>query len=131
MNKTILMGRITKDLESKSFDNGTKVLNFSIATDESYKNKEGERVEAAEFHNVVFYGKAAEIIEKYFKKGQRILISGKLRTRSWETTEGAKKYLTEVLGDHFEFIEKAGSSKSSEPLEVTVDAPDPESDLPF
>ncbi len=99
VNKVILLGHLGKDPEIRAMETGRRVANFTLATSETYKDKNGERVENTEWHNVVFWGPVTEIIEKYVKKGTQIYVEGKLRTRSYETKEGVKKYTTEVLGD--------------------------------
>ena len=82
LNKAMIIGRITQDLEIKSTNNGTKVLNFSVATNYSYKDANGAKVEQTEFHNIVSFGKQAEVIAQYFVKGQEIFVEGRLVTRS-------------------------------------------------
>ncbi|RLD26272.1 MAG: single-stranded DNA-binding protein [Bacteroidetes bacterium] len=100
LNKVQLIGNLGKDPEIKEFENGNKVANFSIATSESYKNKSGERVTNTEWHNVTVFGNLVDIIEKYVKKGSKIYIEGKLKTRSWEK-DGEKKYITEIVLEQF------------------------------
>lgn len=99
VNKVILLGHLGKDPEIRAMETGRRVANFTLATSETYKDKNGERLENTEWHNVVFWGPVTEIIEKYVKKGTQIYVEGKLRTRSYETKEGVKKYTTEILGD--------------------------------
>ena len=96
VNKVILIGHLGSDPETKSFDDGMMVANVNIATSETYKNKQGEKQEKTEWHSLVFWGKSAEILKRYSKKGSRIYVEGKLETRSWET-DGMKKYKTEVI----------------------------------
>ena len=96
-NKVQLIGRIGQSPEVKHLESGKTVANFSLATNERYKNNKGELVENTEWHNLVAWGKTAEIIEKYVEKGSEIAIEGKLTNRSWKDKEGNKKYATEVL----------------------------------
>ena len=96
-NKVQLIGRIGQSPEVKHLESGKTVANFSLATNERYKNNKGELVENTEWHNLVAWGKTAEIIEKYLEKGSEIAIEGKLTNRSWKDKEGNKKYATEVL----------------------------------
>lgn len=98
VNKVILVGNLGKDPEVRHLDNGRAVANFSIATSETYKNKQGERVTNTEWHNIVLWSPLAEIAEKYLKKGNQVYIEGKLTTRSWDDQEGNKRYTTEVVG---------------------------------
>lgn len=95
-NRVQLIGNLGNDPELVTFDNGTKMTRFSVATNESYKNADGDRVEDTQWHTVVAWGKTAEIVEKYVKKGQEIALEGKLMHRSYEDESGEKKYVTEV-----------------------------------
>ena len=98
VNKVILLGNLGRDPEVRHLDNGRAVANFSIATSETYKNKQGEKVTNTEWHNVVLWTPLAEIAEKYLKKGNQVYIEGKLTSRSYEDKEGVTKYITEVVG---------------------------------
>lgn len=98
VNKVILIGNLGKDPEIRTMESGRKVANFPLATTEVYKDRSGERVETTEWHNIVLWGPSAEVAEKYLRKGMQVFIEGKLRTRSYEDKEGAKKYITEVQG---------------------------------
>ena len=113
VNKVILVGNLGKDPEIRHLENGTAVANFPIATSESYKDKEGSRVEQTEWHNVVVWRKLAEIAENYLKKGSQIYLEGKLRTRSWDDQQGNKKYTTEVVADSFTMLGKREDSQGS------------------
>jgi single-strand DNA-binding protein len=96
INKVILVGNLGKDPEIFKFDNGTKKASFTVATNDSYKDKEGNKVDRTEWHNVVLYRGLAEISEQYLKKGQLVYIEGSIRTRSWDGTDGKKQYMTEI-----------------------------------
>lgn len=96
-NKVQLIGNVGNDPEMTVLENGKKVIRFSLATNENYKNAQGEKVQSTEWHNMVAWGKTAEIIEQYASKGKKIAIEGKLTTRSYESTEGEKRYITEVI----------------------------------
>jgi single-strand DNA-binding protein len=96
-NRVQLVGRLGKNPEIKNFDNNKKLATFSLATSEAYNNEKGERVEKTEWHNVVAWGKTAEIIEKFVTKGQEISIEGKLTSRNYDDKEGVKRYVTEVV----------------------------------
>ncbi len=95
-NRVQLIGRLGQDPEMKTFDNGKKKVTFSIATSESYRNSEGEKIESTEWHNIVAWGKVAEIAAEYLKKGGEVAVEGKLTHRVYEPKEGEKKYFTEV-----------------------------------
>ena len=96
-NRVQLIGNLGMDPEVKSFDKDKKMAKISIATNEVYYNAKGEKVQDTQWHNIVMWGKTAEIAEKYLKKGQEIAVEGKLVNRSWETKEGEKRYATEVV----------------------------------
>jgi single-strand DNA-binding protein len=96
-NHVQLMGRLGQNPEIINLDSGKKLAKFSLATNENYTNAKGEKVENTDWHNIVAWGKTADIIEKYVTKGQEIVISGKLTSRSYETKEGEKRYITEVV----------------------------------
>ena len=96
-NRVQLIGNLGNDPEIISLDSGKKLAKFSIATNESYKNQEGERVTDTQWHNVVAWGKTAEIIETYVTKGKEVAIEGKLSHRSYDDTNGNKRYTTEVV----------------------------------
>lgn len=102
INQVTLLGNLTRDPELRYTPSGTAVINFSIATNRSYKDKEtDEWKEVADYHDVVFWAKSAEIIAQYLTKGKKVLVQGRLQTRSWETKEGRKRYKTEVVGRDF------------------------------
>jgi single-strand DNA-binding protein len=95
-NSVQLIGNLGKDPEVKVFDSGTKLASFSIATNDKYKNAKGEKVEDTQWHNIVIWGELAEVAGKYLKKGSEVCVEGKLVHRSYETTAGEKRYITEV-----------------------------------
>ncbi len=96
-NKVQLIGNLGNDPEIINLESGKKLAKFSIATNESYKNAQGELVKDTQWHNIVAWGKTAEIIEKYLLKGNEVAIEGKLTSRSYETKEGDKRYVTEIV----------------------------------
>ena len=95
-NKVQLIGNLGNDPEIMNLDGGKKLAKFSVATNESYKNAQGEKVTDTQWHNVVAWGKTAEIVENFCAKGKEIAIEGKLTHRSYETKEGEKRYITEI-----------------------------------
>lgn len=111
LNKVILIGNIGSDPEIKQFDNGS-VANFRIATNESYKDKSGNRVQQTEWHNIrVGIPGLVDLVQKYFKKGDPIYCEGKIRTREYEK-EGQKRYITEINVDTIKFLPKVGGNSS-------------------
>ncbi|MEC8853019.1 MAG: single-stranded DNA-binding protein, partial [Bacteroidota bacterium] len=106
VNKVILIGNLGKDPEVRYLDSGVAVANFSLATTENYKNKEGERISQTEWHNIVLWRGLAEVAEKWLKKGSSVYIEGKIRHRKWEDKEGNTRYTTEILGDNMTMLGK-------------------------
>lgn len=104
LNKVMLIGNLGKDPEVRAIPSGVKVANFPIATSESYTNKDGQRVEKTEWHNIVLWRGLAEVAEKYLKKGNPVFIEGKLQTRSWEDQNGQKRYMTEIVADNMTML---------------------------
>jgi single-strand DNA-binding protein len=105
-NKVQLIGNLGNDPEIIDLEGGKKLAKFSIATNESYKNNKGERVTDTQWHNVVAWGKTADIIAQYVVKGKEVAVEGKLTTRSWEDKEGQKRYTTEVVCDELLLLGK-------------------------
>jgi single-strand DNA-binding protein len=122
-NKVQLIGRLGQAPEVKHLDSGKTVANFNLATNDNYKNAKGELIENTEWHNLVAWGKTAEIIEKYVQKGSEIAIEGKLTNRSWEDKDGNKRYTTEVLVNELLLL---GDKKTNEKKGSKSD-----DDLPF
>jgi single-strand DNA-binding protein len=98
-NKVQLIGHVGNDPEIKTFDGGKKLAKLNVATNQSYKNEKGEKVEETQWHSLIAWGKTADIIEKYVVKGKEIAIEGKLTHRSYEDKNGEKRYITEVVID--------------------------------
>jgi single-strand DNA-binding protein len=96
-NKVQLIGNVGKEPEIVNLESGKKLAKFSVATNESYKNGSGERITDTQWHNVIAWGKTAELVEKYVNKGKEVGVEGKLTSRSWDDKDGAKRYITEVV----------------------------------
>ncbi|MFA6414554.1 MAG: single-stranded DNA-binding protein [Candidatus Paceibacterota bacterium] len=104
LNKVFLYGNLTRDPELKALPSGSQVANFGMATNRTYKDKNGAKQEVTEFHNVVAFGRTAEVIAQYVKKGRPIYVEGRLQTRAWDDKEtGKKNYRTEIIVDNFQF----------------------------
>lgn len=102
LNKAIIIGNLTRDPELKSLPSGNAVTTFSLATNRVWKDKEGNKQEGTDYHNIVVFGRQAENVAQYLKKGSSALVEGRLTTRSWET-DGVKKYRTEIIADRVQF----------------------------
>jgi single-strand DNA-binding protein len=150
INKVILYGNLTRDPELKALPTGANVCNFSIATNRTFKDKNGVKQDQTEYHNIVAFGRTADLIKQYVKKGSPLYVEGRLQTRSWDK-EGVKQYRTEILLEQMQFGPKGSgatggspsssapsSSKSSAPIEQppmdTIEYPEESinvEDIPF
>lgn len=124
----MLIGRSTNTLQMKIIEStGVAVVNFTIATNRKYKNKDGNILEDAEYHRCVAYASNAEILNKYLTKGKKVYIEGRLRTKKWQDSEGHDRYSTEIIVDHFIFLE----SKMSSSEEANLDSENTFEEVPF
>lgn len=136
VNKVILIGRLGQDPELKYTASGAAVLNLSIATNTSFKDKDGNSVDNTEWNRVVVWRKAAELVANMAKKGSRVYVEGKLQTRSWDDQNGNKRYTTEVQADQIQMLESAGgnsgnySSNNANSVQDSQQEPPPEPDVP-
>ena len=104
LNKAIIIGNLTRDPEQRALPSGAQVANFSVATNRVWKDKDGNKQEDVEFHNIVVFGRQAETSAQYLKKGQSVLVEGRIQTRNWEDKEtGKKMYRTEIVADRVQF----------------------------
>lgn len=99
LNKVFIIGNLTRDPEMRSLPSGQPVVNFGVATNRVWKDKEGRKQQAVEFHNVVAFGKLAEIIHQYLRKGSLLFVEGRIATRSWDAQDGTKKSRTEIIAE--------------------------------
>ncbi len=107
LNKAFIYGNLTRDPEQKSLPSGTTVTTFSLATNRVWNDRDGKRQETAEYHNVVVFGKQAETTGQYLRKGSSALVEGRIVTRSWDGSDGQKKYRTEIVADRVQFGPRA------------------------
>lgn len=114
VNKVILVGRLGRDPEVRYTADGTMVTNFTMATDESYKDKNGEKVQKTEWHRIVTYRKLAEICGNYLTKGKMVFIEGKIQTRSWEDKDGVKRSTTEIIANDMKMLDSKGQGQTQE-----------------
>ncbi|HTF03687.1 MAG TPA: single-stranded DNA-binding protein [Bacteroidia bacterium] len=110
VNKVILIGNLGKDPEVRYLEGGIAVANFPVATTESFRDKNGNKQEQTEWHQIVMWRRLAEVAEKYLRKGQQVYIEGKIRSRSWEDKEGNKRYTTEIFGDVLTILSRPQSN---------------------
>ncbi len=118
LNKAILIGNLTRDPELRSLPSGIQVASFSIATNRVWKDKNGQKQESADYHNIVVFGRQAETVNQYLRKGGSVLVEGRMQTRSWDAADGQKKYRTEVIADRVQFgPRKEGGAPSAAPAQ--------------
>lgn len=110
LNKVFIAGNLTRDPELRQTASGQTVCSFGIATNRFYKDSAGQRQQQAEFHNIVAWGRQAEIINQYLKKGSILLVEGRLQTRSWQDQQGAKHWKTEIIADQIQLGPRTGSA---------------------
>ncbi len=138
VNKVILVGNLGADPEIMTLESGTKMARLSVATNEVYRDKDGERQEKTEWHRVVLWRNKAELAEKYLSKGRQVYVEGRLRTRQYQDKEGNQRYTTEILGDVVNFLggREGGEQQTKQQSPPPSDSPSPttppeEDDLPF
>ncbi|MBN2747583.1 MAG: single-stranded DNA-binding protein [Bacteroidales bacterium] len=121
INKVILVGNLGKDPEVRAFENGAKVAQFSLATSESYKDKDGNWQEQTEWHNIVMWRQLAERAERDLKKGMQIFVEGKIKTRQWTDQNNATRYTTDILVDRFIMLGKRSENSNMPPIPTEND----------
>ena len=138
LNKVMLIGNLGKDAEMRYTPGGQAVANFSIATSETWNDKEsGERKEKTEWHRIVLWGKQAESLQEYLVKGKQIYVEGRLQTRSWDDKDGNKKYSTEIKADRITLLgsrgggERTATPSGDAPADAEPMAPIDDADVPF
>jgi len=124
LNKVFVLGNLTRDPERKALPSGQTVVNFSIATNRFYLDQSKQKQQETEFHNITAYGKSAEIIAQYLKKGSLVLIEGRLRTRNWQDQAGVKHYRTEIITERLQLGPKnSGGNYSGQPYQPSTPSP--------
>ncbi|GAB4249019.1 MAG: hypothetical protein Kow00109_25090 [Acidobacteriota bacterium] len=134
VNKVILIGRLGRDPEMRSTQGGTSVVNFTMATDERWVDTNGNRQQRTEWHNIVVWGRLAEICHQYLRKGRLVYIEGRLQTREWEDRDGNRRRTTEIVATNMQMLEPRGAGPGApsgpeveEPLEIGMT----DDDVPF
>jgi single-strand DNA-binding protein len=113
LNKAFIIGNLTRDPELKALPSGTKVASFGLATNRVYKDKDGNRQETVEFHNIVAFARLGELAAQYLKKGSQALVEGRIQTRNWDDKDGKKNYRTEIIADNIQFGSRGGGGSST------------------
>ena len=130
-NKAVVLGYLGKDAELKQTQNGNSVASFSVATSETFKNKAGEKTEKTTWHNIQVWGKMAEVLSQYLKKGTRVLVEGKISNRSYDKQDGTKGYISEIIANNIVLLGNSSETKSESPDEnYTAEEPDSD-EIPF
>lgn len=132
INKVILIGNLGGDPETRAMPNGTAVANLSIATSETWKDKQtGEKKERTEWHKVAMFGRTAEIAGEYLRKGSKIYIEGRLRTRKWQDKQGNDRWTTEIVADSLQMLGDGKQKTQASQPQAQPDAPQFDDDIPF
>jgi len=113
LNKALIIGNLTRDPEMRSLPSGIQVTSFSVATNRVYKDKNGVKQENVDYHNVVVFGRQAETVSQYLRKGSSVLVEGRMQTRSWDGPDGKKNYRTEVVADRVQFGPRPSAASAS------------------
>ena len=122
-NKAIIIGNLTRDPELKSLPSGIQVCTMSVATNRVWKDKNGAKQESVDFHNVVVFARQAETAAQFLRKGASVMVEGRMQTRSWDATDGSKKYRTEIVADRVQFGPRAGTPDGNAPRAASAEAP--------
>jgi single-strand DNA-binding protein len=141
LNKVFIIGNLTRDPELRALPSGAPVVSFGVATNRTWKDKSGQKKEDVQFHNIVVFGKQAEIVKQYLGKGSSIFIEGRIQNRTWDAQDGTKRNKTEIIAERIQLGPRKGNSQGSqpsnsqktEPLE-TIEYPEEEvnpEDIPF
>lgn len=123
-NKAIIIGNVTRDPEIKALPSGVKVTSLSLATNRVWKDQNGQKKEQTDFHNVVVFGRQAETVAQYIKKGSMLMVEGRIQTRSWEGQDGKKNYRTEIVADRVQFGPRGGTAPAAGMARGADDAQD-------
>ncbi len=113
LNKAMVIGNLTRDPEMKSLPSGIQVTSFSLATNRVWKDKNGAKQESVDYHNIVVFGRQAEIVSQFLRKGSSALIEGRMQTRSWDSPDGKKNYRTEIVADRVQFGPRSSGAPAS------------------
>ena len=123
LNRATLIGNVTRDPEARTTPTGQTVCNFGVATNQAWTDAQGQKQQRAEFHNIVAWGKLADICKQYLNKGKKIYIEGRLQTREWEAQDGSKKQRTEIVAENVIILDRQGSATGGQTYVPTTSAP--------
>ena len=114
INKVILVGNLGSDPKTHEFSNGNMVANFTLATKERYTDRNGERIESTEWHNISCFGKTADLAAQYLSKGSKVYLEGKIKTSKYESAEGEERYKTEIIANNISFLSSKNKNEEEE-----------------
>jgi len=123
LNRAQIIGNLTRDPETRTTPSGQTVANFSVATSHFWKDQQGVKQEKAEYHNIVAWGKLAEIVQQYLGKGRKVYVEGRLQTRDWEGQDGVKKYRTEIVCENMIMLDRAPEGSTPRAFNPAPSAP--------
>ncbi|MFH1142271.1 MAG: single-stranded DNA-binding protein [Candidatus Uhrbacteria bacterium] len=123
LNKVMIIGNLTRDPELKQIPSGQSVCSFGVATNRVWNDKQGQKQEQVEFHNVVVWARLAEICAQYLAKGRKVYIDGRLQTRDWEGQDGVRRYRTEIVAENMIMLDRAGAAPSTDGFSSPTPAP--------
>jgi single-strand DNA-binding protein len=115
LNKALVIGNLTRDPEMRSLPSGVQVTSFSVATNRVWKDKNGAKQESADYHNIVVFGRQAETVAQFLRKGSSVLVEGRMQTRSWDGPDGKKNYRTEIVADRVQFGPRGSGASAGAP----------------
>ena len=130
LNKVFLIGNLTRDPELKALPSGTSVVSFGVATNRVWKNDKGENQQDVQFHNIVSFGRQAEVIKQYMVKGSMIFIEGRIQTQSWDGPDGSKKYKTEIVAEGVQFGPRSAGKQGARPAGKTEESDSKDAEMP-
>lgn len=131
-NQAIIMGNLTRDPELRTTPNGQSVASFAVATNRSWNDPSGERKDAVEYHDVVAWGKLAELVSNYLSKGRKVLVVGRLQTRNWEAQDGSKRQRTEIVATDIHFVDRVGEgTDTSTPSDKSIPKTEKKDEVPI
>lgn len=129
-NKAIILGNLTRDPETRTLPSGQPVTNFSIATNRVYTDKSGAKQQSVEFHNIVAFGKLADICNRFLNKGKMVLVEGRIQTRSWQAQDGSKRYRTEIIMENMQLGPRGVASGPAGSTGQTTEQPAAVEEIP-
>lgn len=130
LNKAFILGNLTRDPELRTTPAGQSVTSFGVATNRVWTNQKGEKQEQVEYHNIVAWGKLAEIVSQYLGKGRKVFVEGRLQTREWEGQDGVKRYRTEIIAENLQMLDRPQGDRAPNAIPQGTNTQTPQSLMP-